>query len=209
MKFSGLKEYVYHEIKKRLMTSKIKQGERIWEEAIAQELDVSRTPVREAINRLIAEGFVENRPRKGVFAAEISKHELHKMLDVRVVLEALSVRRCCRLITEEEINELSAIYEKYRGRLKTGDFAEASQLDSEIHRFIALVSDNKKLASYINDIQDFFAYTRACTVKWTETNVDRSLKDHLNLIEAISRRDEEGAVDLIEKDIQSMRELLS
>ncbi|WP_144428524.1 GntR family transcriptional regulator, partial [Defluviitalea phaphyphila] len=53
MKFSGLKEYVYHEVKKKLINNEIKPGERIWEEKIAEELGVSRTPVREAINRLI------------------------------------------------------------------------------------------------------------------------------------------------------------
>lgn len=209
MKFNGLKEYVYNEIKKRLMNNKIKPGQRIWEEKIAEELEVSRTPVREAINRLIAEEFVENRPRKGIFAAEISKSELNKMLDVRIALETLSVNQCCKLITDEQISELKEIYEKYRKKLSNGEYSESSQLDSQIHKYIAKVSNNKKLASYINDIQDVFAYTRACNVKWTESKIDRSLGDHKNLVEAISNRDEDSAINLVIKDIESMRDLLS
>jgi DNA-binding GntR family transcriptional regulator len=209
MKFSGLKEYVYHEIKKRLINNIIRPGERIWEDKIAEELEVSRTPVREAINRLIAEEFIEDRPRKGIFAAEISKHDLYKMLDVRIALETLAVSQCCKLITDEGKHELTEIYEKYRKKLSDGEYAEASQLDSQIHRYIAEVSDNKKLAAYINDIQDVFAYIRVWNVKWTESKIDRSTRDHKNLVEAICNRDEESAMNLVRKDIESMRDLLS
>lgn len=208
MKFSGLKEYVYHEIKKRLISNTIKPGQRIWEEEIAEELEVSRTPVREAINRLIAEEFIENRPRKGIFAAEISKNELMKMLDVRVALETLSVSQCCKLITAEGIWELKEIYNQYKRKMDNGEYEEASQLDSQIHRYIAKMSDNKKLEAYINDIQDFFAYTRPYNVKWTKDKVERSLQDHKNLIDAVCSRDKESAIQLISDDIEAMRDLL-
>ena len=143
VKFAGLKEYVYHEIKQRLINNTIKPGERIWEEEIAAELEVSRTPVREAINRLIAEEFVENRPRKGIFAAEISKEELRKMLDIRLALEVLSVSQCCKLINDEEMDELKAIFESYKRKMEEGEYEKASQLDSKMHRFIAKTADNK------------------------------------------------------------------
>lgn len=209
VKISGLKEFVYHELKKKLMSSSIRQGERIWEEEIAKEFGVSRTPVREAINRLIAEGFVENRPRKGIFAAEISKEELLKMLDIRIVLEELSVKMCCFMISEEEVEELKSIYHEFSLKLRGGDYGKASELDSKLHKFIAQVSDNQKLIEYIDDIQDFFAYTRTGVVHWTEKKVERSLKDHHELVEAISRRDEAKAMKFILQDIEAMRKLLS
>jgi len=209
MKISGLKEFVYHELKKKLMSGSIKQGERIWEDEIAKEFGVSRTPVRESINRLIAEGFVENRPRKGIFAAEISKEELLKMLDIRIVLEELSVKMCCSMISEEEVEALKGIYREFSMKLKSGDYGRASELDSKIHKFIAQVSDNQKLIEYIDDIQDIFAYTRTGVVNWTEMKVERSLRDHHELIEAISIRNEEKALELIHQDIESMRGLLS
>ena len=208
LKISGLKEYAYHGLKKKLMEGVIKQGERIWEEEIAEEFGVSRTPVREAINRLIAEGFIENRPRKGVFAAALSTEDLIKMLDVRIVLETLSVERCCGLITDEEVEELKGIYDSYKANLETKDFGKASQLDSSIHKFIANVSGNKKLIEYIDDIQDFFAYTRAVSVVWDEGKIQRSLADHEALVSAISVRDTEKAKIIILKDIERMRELL-
>lgn len=209
MKFTGLKEYVYHELKKKLISNVIKPGERIYEEVIAEELEVSRTPVREAINQLVAEGFVENRPRKGIFAAEISREELVKMLDVRIALESLAIKLCCERITEGQVKELRSILKKLEDNLHKKDYIEASQWDSKIHRFIAEVADNKKLISYINDIQDVFAYTRGYNIKWTDKKVERSIGEHSKIVEAIAKKDEESAIAVVKKDIESMREYLS
>jgi len=209
MKFSGLKEYVYHELKKKLISNIIKPGERIYEETIAEELEVSRTPVREVINQLVAEGFIENRPRKGIFAAVISKNELAKMLDVRIALESLAIKLCCEKINAEEIEELRDIMKNLEKMLRNKDFIQASQWDSKIHRYIAKVADNKKLTSYINDIQDVFAYTRGYNIKWTDEKVERSIEEHRKIVEAIANKDEESAIRIVKKDIESMRELLS
>ncbi len=209
MKFSGLKEYVYHELKKKLISNVIKPGERIYEEAIAEELEVSRTPVREVINQLVAEGFVENRPRKGVFAAVISKTELVKMLDVRIALESLAIKLCCENIKEEEVEELRDILKNLEKMLKNKDYLRASQWDSKVHRYIAQIADNKKLTSYINDIQDVFAYTRGYNIKWTDEKVERSISEHRKIVEAIANKDEMSAIEIVKKDIESMRELLN
>ncbi len=208
MKFSGLKEYVYHELKKMLISNVIKPGERIYEINIAEKLEVSRTPVREAINQLVAEGFVENRPRKGVFAAEISKDELIKMLDVRIALESLAIKLCCENIKDDEIKELRDILKNLEERLRNKNYIEDNQWDSKIHRFIAEIADNKKLGSYINDIQDVFAYTRVHNIKWTEEKIERSIEEHKKIVEAISSRNEKDAIKIIKKDIDSMREFL-
>ncbi len=209
MKFSGLKEYVYHELKKMLIGNLIKPGERIYEIEIAEKLEVSRTPVREAINQLVAEGFVENRPRKGVFAAEISKEDLIKMLDVRIALESLAIKLCCEKIQDDEIKELEDILNTLEEKLRNKEFVEASQWDSKLHRYIATMADNKKLTSYINDIQDVFAYTRVHKIKWTDEKVERSIKEHQKIVGAIASRNEKIAISIIKKDIDSMREYLS
>lgn len=208
MKVSGLKEYVYYELKKKLINNQYKPGERIWEEQLAEELDVSRTPVREAINQLVAEGFIENRPRKGIFAAEITKEELAKMLDVRIALESLAIKLCCKQIKEQQITELEDILLQFERTLHHQEFSKASQWDSEIHRYIAKVTDNKKLISYINDIQDVFAYTRGTHITWTEEKVQRSIEEHRGIVEAIKERDEQRAIHIVKKDIKSMREML-
>lgn len=209
MNFPGLKDYVYQELKKKLISNAIKPGERIYEKNIADDLEVSRTPVREAINQLVAEGFIENRPRKGIFAAVISKDELVKMLDVRIALESLAIELCCKKINDNDIKELENILLKLEEKLIAKDFVKASQLDSKIHRYIAEVAGNKKLSSYINDMQDVFAYTRGHSIKWTEEKMKRSIEEHRQIIEAIASKDEKLAISIVIKDIESMREFLN
>ena len=89
--------------------------------------------------------------------------------------------------------------------MEEGEYEKASQLDSKMHRFIAKTADNKKLEAYINDIQDFFAYSRPYTVKWTEAKVKRAIKDHKELIDSLCSRDEEKAIEIVKEDIEAMR----
>jgi len=77
-----------------------------------------------------------------------------------------------------------------------------------MHRFIAKIADNKKLEAYINDIQDFFAYSRPYTVKWTEAKIKRAINDHKELIDALCNGNEERAIEIIREDIEAMRDLL-
>lgn len=129
------------------------------------------------------------------------------MLSVRTVLETLSVSQCCKLITEAEMYELKNIWQLQKRNGK-GDYEKASQLDSQIHRYIAKISGNRRLENYINDIQDFFAYARPHKVKWTETKIKRSLQDHKKLVDAICNRDEDSAIAIIKEDIAAMDDLL-
>ncbi|MCL2321257.1 MAG: GntR family transcriptional regulator [Oscillospiraceae bacterium] len=206
--YSGLKEAAYAEIKQRLLENRILPGERIREDQIADELKISRTPVREAINRLVAEGLVINIPRKGLFALEISTQEIEKMIEVRVALETLAVGLCCRDITAENLRELDAIFQRYETALRGQNYPEASKLDSEIHNYIARLSDNKKLVDYIRDLEELFTYARARNVKWTREMIDNSIQFHRNLIDAINSKDTELAKKAIAEDIHGMRALL-
>lgn len=207
-RYSGLKEAAYVEIKQRLLGNKILPGERIREDLIAEEMGISRTPVREAINQLVAEGLVVNLPRKGLFALEISVQEIEKMIEVRVVLETLAVRMCCQMITEEQIGDLEEIFRHYQVLLRSKDFTEASKVDSEIHNYIARVSDNKKLIDYIRDLEELFTYTRARNVRWTQEMVDGHIRLHRTLLDAIHRRDVSRAQKAMEADIRGMLSLL-
>ena len=81
-----LKENAYKIIKNKILGLEIKPGSRIWEDRLANEISMSRTPVREAINELASEGYVNKIPRKGVFCLELTKDQIKEILDVREVL---------------------------------------------------------------------------------------------------------------------------
>lgn len=208
MKYSSLNEFAYSEIKKKLMENKILPNQRIREDILAEELEISRTPVREAINRLITEGLIVSVPRKGLFAKEITNRDIEEMIEVRVVLEKLSVSLCCGIIKEEQMDELEMIFQRYERMLRSGRYLEAGELDGEIHNYIAGISDNDRLIYYIKDIQQRFVYARARNVKWTEEMVERSIRFHRNLLDAIMKKDTAGSQKAVEEDIRGMILLL-
>jgi len=209
MQHNGLKQEAYAYIYDLLLSNEIKPGDRIREDLIAQEIGMSRTPVREAVNRLIAEGFVHCVPRKGLFAAKVSVEDLLKMLDVRIALEALAVESCCRHITDAELKKLEGIYDAYSAKMMAGEIIEASSCDREFHICIASASKNMKLQQYIADLVDFYMYAKFQAVKmYTGKSMQRVMNNHKNILEAIRERNVRKAKKMIETDIGELKNLL-
>lgn len=198
--YPGLKEKAYELIKDRLLNGSIKPGERIREDILAEENSMSRTPVREAINQLIAEGFVYQIPRKGLFATKFSKEELIDIVEIRVILESYAARKCCQNIKDEEIEELENIFNQLKETLLKNDITNAGVYDGMFHRKIGEYSGNNKLASYVNDIEDLAVFARRTETYNSRPRYDEtdSIEQHRNILNAIKNRDEEAAAKAIE-----------
>ncbi len=206
MKHLGLKDTAYKLIKDRLLSGKIRPGERIREDLLAEEISMSRTPVREAINQLSAEGYVYQIPRKGIFATEISREELMDIIEIRVLLETYAVKICCRKITEEQLNELEDIFNKLKYALLNNDKTAYGIYDGLFHKKIAEYTRNKKLYNFINDIEDSVVFCRRMDIynirhKYTE---EESIKQHEDILTAIKNRDEEAAFEAMGKNTKEL-----
>ncbi|MGB4440240.1 MAG: GntR family transcriptional regulator [Sedimentibacter sp.] len=206
MKHLGLKDKAYELIKERLLSGKIKPGERIREDLLAEEISMSRTPVREAINQLSAEGFVCQVARKGIFATEISREELKDIIEIRVLLETYAAKVCCSKITESQINELEDIFNKLKNALLNQDKEKYGMFDGLFHKKIGKFTGNKKLSTVINDIEDSVIFCRRMDVynirhKYTEED---SIKQHEDILLAIKNRNEEDAFNMMEKNTKEL-----
>lgn len=206
MKHLGLKDTAYQLIKDRLLSGKIKPGERLREDLLAEEISMSRTPVREAINQLSAEGYVYQIPRKGIFATEITREELIDIVEIRVLLETYAIKICCRKITEEQLKELEDIFNKLKNALMNQDQTKYGIYDGLFHKKIAEYTGNKKLYNFINDIEDSVVFSRRMNVynirhKYTEED---SIKQHEDILTAIKNRDEEAASKAMEKNTKEL-----
>lgn len=105
-----LRDVVFNTLRQAILRGELKPGERLMEIQLANKLGVSRTPIREAIRKLELEGLVLMIPRKGAEVADITEKSLRDVLEVRKVLEELSVQLACEKITEEEIAELKEVW---------------------------------------------------------------------------------------------------
>lgn len=205
----SLKENAYRIIKEKILNGEFGPGERIREDLLAEEISMSRTPVREAINQLSAEGFVRNIARKGIYFVELSAKEILDLLDVRESLETLAVVRCIEKIEPEQLQQLKNILDDFELMLSQGKYQECNELDSRFHREIAAISGNSKLIKFLSEIEDFMAIARLVEKKTSPEAKNRlTLKEHSDIFDCIRRKDKTGAIQAVKENIERMKKNL-
>jgi len=149
-----LADRAYSELRDRLVTLRIPPGSPIDEDAIGRELQMGRTPVREAIKRLALENLVTVFPRRGTFASEINITDLAQISDVRAQLEGHAAYRAAERITQEQRAELAALLDELQQSRGADDLESLMALDTRVHRFIYRCAANpfleETLTRYFN-----------------------------------------------------------
>jgi DNA-binding GntR family transcriptional regulator len=144
----------YAEMRDRIVTLRIPPGSPIDEDALGKELEMGRTPVREAIKRLSLENLVTVFPRRGTFASDINITDLAQISDVRVLLEGHAAARAAERLTPALRDDLDTMIAEIDEREGSGDADTLMRLDAEIHRFIYRCSGNlylqETLERYLN-----------------------------------------------------------
>ncbi len=149
-----LRELVYEELKRQILRGKITPGTRMMEVELAEEMGVSRTPVREAIRKLEKEGLVTIEPRRGAYASEISVKDMVDVLEVREDLEGFAAFLAAGKITREEVEELKEITRSYSEAVKNNDTEKMITFDESFHKKIVASSGNKTLIQLSETIQE-------------------------------------------------------
>ncbi len=206
MEHLSLKESAYKIIKEKLLGLEFEPGSRIREDLLAQEISMSRTPVREAINQLTAEGLVTNVPRKGIFVVQLTSEEISNLLDIREALETLAIENCIKKATEIQIKILDNILVEFETALSKNNFNKCNSLDSSFHMEIAKISNNIKLIDFLMEIDDFMIIARTIEKKdQPKLKNEITMTEHKAIIEAIKKRDKEVASEAIRTNIRTMK----
>jgi DNA-binding GntR family transcriptional regulator len=169
---------------------------RLDERRLAQDLGVSRTPVREAMAQLEREGFVRSVPRRGVYVVRKSKQEVIEMITAWAALESMAARLITQIASEEEIAMLRKMFTKFENGTLHAKLDEYSEVNIEFHQSIIRMSKNGVLISLAENLFTHMRMIRRKTIG-EEDRADRSIRDHLNIIEALERRDTVRAEDLV------------
>lgn len=149
-----LREIVYEELKRQILVGEILPGTRMMEVELAEDMGVSRTPVREAIRKLEKEGLVTIEPRKGAYASAISIGDIVDVLEVRQGLEGMAAALACGRITEEQKEEMNQIINAYQAAVKEENIEEMIRFDEQFHAMIANISGNKTLIQLFSTVQE-------------------------------------------------------
>jgi len=210
MKHLSLKERSYLIIKEKILNGDFEPGSRIREDILAEEISISRTPVREAINLLSAEGFLNNIPRKGIFMIDPTKEEIIDMLEVRIVLECLAVEKFIDVMKNEDISALENILDEFKEALEKEDYKKCNKLDSAFHMTIAKTVGNKMLSKFLSEIDDFMQIARYIEKKAdSKAKNEKTLQEHSKILNYIKERDKAAARQAIIENIWTMKKNLN
>lgn len=195
----SLKDKVYDALRQAIMSMDIYASSeelRLDERQLAEDLGVSRTPIREAITRLEQEGFVRVAQRKGVFVVRKTKQEILEMIVAWAALEGMAARLITSEATDGEIQTLRAFFADAENNQLMARIDEYSDKNIQFHQQILRLSKNR----LINEMADnLFAHMRSIRHRTIgESNrAERSIIDHMHIIEAIEDRDAELAERLV------------
>ncbi|RKT87890.1 DNA-binding transcriptional regulator, GntR family [Saccharopolyspora antimicrobica] len=198
-----LRDTVYEAILELIVTGELKPGQHLVEKELAELLGVSRQPVREALQWLKKDEWVDLRPGYGAFVHSPTPEEADQLLGVRTLLEAESARLAALNSTKEGIAELKQIYRRGVQALKADDVEAVVAANAELHARITEMSGNKVLGELAAQINR--------RVRWYHTPVaksrgKKSWDEHSALIDAIAKKDAERAAQLMREHTEHTRE---
>jgi DNA-binding GntR family transcriptional regulator len=191
----NLKDKVYEALKSTIATTDIYAGAdepRLDERGISEDLGVSRTPVREAIARLEQEGLVRTVARRGVFIARKSKREILEMITVWAALESMAARLITRDASDAEIATLRRMFGTFENDQVQANIDEYSETNIRFHQALMRMSRCELLNAMAENLFIHMRAIRARTIA-DDDRASRSIIDHMNIIEALERRDTELA----------------
>jgi DNA-binding GntR family transcriptional regulator len=201
-RYSGA-QAVYAELKRRIMSLELAPGERLYEPALADALEVSRTPLREAIRRLTAENLLEQQPTGGVVVPRLDPREIAELYDVRASLEALMAREATRRATKDDLAALEQILA--RNAALVGFAGDAMDLGKQIHDVIGRIAGNGWAIRLHEQIADQMVRYRVVTNS-TQQRRDAALREHRDICAAVASGDHERAAAVAFDHVHAARD---
>jgi len=178
---------------------------RLDERQLAQDFGISRTPVREAMAQLEREGFVRSVPRRGIYVVRKTKREVIEMITAWAALESMAARLITERASDEEIAALRRMFATFEGDKLHAKLDEYSEVNINFHQTIIQMSGNHVLIRLAENLFTHMRMVRRETIG-EEDRVERSIRDHMNIIQALEARDTERAEDLVRQHALGLAE---
>lgn len=199
-----LREVVYEELKRNIMTGRIVPGTRLMEVDLSNQMGVSRTPIREAIRKLEKEGLVTIQPRHGAYASDVSVDDMVDLLDVREELEGFSAELAAKRITPEEIDRLENITDDYEFAVKHNDTEQMIFCDEQFHKEIVEITGNNTLVKFSTMAQELALRFRY--IYYDDfSRYENMPSEHRGIIAALKSGDSVEARRVVSEHIKALR----
>lgn len=188
----------------RITKGELAAGERIVESRLAKELQISQSPVREALRDLAAIGLVEIESRRGARVRQPTAKELRDVSEVRSEIDAMAARLAAQRLDEDTLEELRQAHKQMTACHRDADYVGMTESDAEFHRIIARASGNQAVERVFGQLEPF-ART-FITLTSPNVQVDGILRQHGGILDALEARDPQLAADRARAHQLSVRE---
>jgi DNA-binding GntR family transcriptional regulator len=204
---NSLHDEVAAQLRDRIFAGELMPGTFLDEARLAEQLQISRTPLREALKVLTAEGLVRHEPRRGCFVNEVTEQDLDEIFPVLALLEGRCAREAAMNADERDLQELEALHDKLNRHARTKRITEYYSTNFAIHEAIITLANNRWLALVIGDLRKIVKLARLQQLH-APGRLDQSLSEHMALFAALKARDPDGAEAAMRTHLRRQREAL-
>lgn len=202
-----LSEIAFQQIKSQIVCLALEPGVQIDETTMAESLGIGRTPIRESLFRLAAEGLLRVKAGRGFFVRDITLNDIKDLFETLLVLERAAVALAVRRIGQSGILRLEQLNGQFQAACESQQYLDVTLTNSRFHREIYEAAGNEFMKSYLGSLQTqsqrlaYICFIRPAAVD-LDAHADESIRDHCELIDCLKKKDEAAAVEMITEHIQ-------
>ncbi len=196
---------LYTRLKQKIISFELYPGTRVTEQELAELFGVSRTPIRQALQRLEIEGFLNIRPKQGCFIRALDVNELMEYYEARIAIEQLIVECAINNMSDKQIEHMMALWQADVHDAEQASGIDLGEKDESFHVGLALASDKPVLAAILQNINQRIRVIRRLDLN-TDNRSKRTYKEHYEILQHIKERDTSKAKNAIKRHIQRSRE---
>ncbi|MEQ1776739.1 MAG: GntR family transcriptional regulator [Burkholderiales bacterium] len=196
---------VYAALRNAIFSRTVVPGESLSVPELARRLDVSRSPVREAVLQLVADGLAVETPRKGVVVATLDQQDLLDIHEIRQNLETLTATLAASRINAAALKQLRKILERQHTAIDTGDAALYEHTNAEFHSAIAAACGNPRLAQFVESLQDQMRLALLRTVATHPQHIAQGYAEHVAILDALETHAPMAAAEAMRIHISNTR----
>ncbi len=205
--YKPLRDVIFENLREAILDGRLKPGQRLMEIQLAEQMGVSRTPVRESIRKLELEGLVVMIPRKGAYVSNMSLKDVIEVLEIRASLEGLAAYLAAERITDEDLVKLEKIADDFSQSKDDYDLETLLRKDVEFHECIFKATNNKKLHQLITSLWEQVYRFRFMYISDYESTVNID-KEHRLILDALKSRDSELAKKYAKEHIEKAEQFM-
>lgn len=196
----SLGQHVFENLRQAIIKGELPPSKRLVENQIAEKLNISRTPVREAIHKLEREGLLEKLPRGGFIVPDLTRENVEETFGIRSVLEGYAARLAATLHQGNELDPFEHKLDEYQRYLESGQMDALLKINTDFHDLLYSLSKSQKLIKMINDLRDQIYQFRRIILSNQEL-AKKSHEDHRLMMKYIRNRDADGVERLVREHI--------